>query len=285
LTYYESGRVTAGVIVSTCESHPAYSIVIPAFNEASRIGNCLTEVLSCLDSQGWNAEVIVVNDGSRDRTATIVQEFIARDPRIRLVENPGNCGKGYSVRRGFQQSCGEIVMFTDADLSAPMEEAGRLFAAVHDGADIAIGSRWLESTRQTIRQPWYRQLFGRCFNLLTRGIMGLHYADTQCGFKAFRRDAALRIARLQRIERWGFDPEMLFLAGKMGYSVREVPVTWAHDERSRLSYLKDGMKMIEDMARIRWYSLTGAYDVSAPAGSPDAAPATLPPGAHPAPKP
>jgi hypothetical protein len=115
--------------------------------------------------------------------------------------------------------------------------------------------------------------------------MGLHYADTQCGFKAFRRDAALRIARLQRIERWGFDPEMLFLAGKMGYSVREVPVTWAHDERSRLSYLKDGMKMIEDMARIRWYSLTGAYDVSAPIGSPDVAPATLPPGAHPAPKP
>lgn len=273
----------AGASVSTCNSHPGYSIIIPAFNEAARIGSCLSEVVSVLDNHRWDAEIIVVNDGSRDATASIVREFAARDPRIRLVENPGNRGKGFSVRRGFQESCGEIVMFTDADLSAPMDEASRLFAAISDGADIAIGSRWLESTRQTIRQPWYRQLFGRCFNLLTRLVMGLNYADTQCGFKAFRRDAALRIARLERIERWGFDPEMLFLAGKMGYKVREVPVTWAHDQRSRLSYLKDGLKMIEDMARIRWYSLTGAYKL--PADSPEPDTAVIPAGAHPAPKP
>jgi glycosyltransferase involved in cell wall biosynthesis len=274
-----------GVCLSTCESHPACSIIIPAFNEAARIGHSLDEVLSVLNSQGWDAEIIVVNDGSRDSTAAIVREFAARDSRIRLVENPGNRGKGYSVRRGFQESCGQIVMFTDADLSAPMDEASRLFAAIDSGADIAIGSRWLESTRQTIRQPWYRQLFGRCFNLLTRAVMGLHYADTQCGFKAFRRDAALRIARLQRIERWGFDPEMLFLAGKIGYTVREVPVTWAHDERSRLSYLKDGVKMLEDMARIRWYSLTGAYNVPAASSAAETTAPALPPGAHPAPKP
>ncbi len=133
------------------------------------------------------------------------------------IQNPGNRGKGYSVRNGLLHGAGNIVMFTDADLSAPMEEAERLFAAIRDGADVAIGSRWLERSRQTIHQPLYRQIFGRCFNLVTRMVMRLPFADTQCGFKAFRRSAAQTIFQLQRIERWGFDPEILFIALKRGY--------------------------------------------------------------------
>jgi hypothetical protein len=151
-------------------------------------------------------------------------------------------------------------MFTDADLSAPIEEAEDLFTAIAGGADIAIGSRWLESTRQTIRQPLYRQFLGRCFNAVTRAVMGLPFADTQCGFKAFTRAAAQTIFQLETIERWGFDPEILFIALKRGYRVDEVPVSWAHDARSRISYLKDGIRMLQDIAIVRWNALLGRYD-------------------------
>jgi glycosyltransferase involved in cell wall biosynthesis len=243
-------------------AHPQLSIVIPAYNESARIENALDRVLSCVAEQNWDAEVLVIDDGSKDDTAAIVQRWMIEHPRLHLVQNPGNNGKGYSVRNGLLQAAGDIVMFTDADLSAPMEEAERLLTALADGADVAIGSRWMDRTRQTIHQPLYRQFFGRCFNWVTRTVMGLPYKDTQCGFKAFKREAAQVIFRLQTIERWGFDPEILFIARKLKYVVREVPVTWGHDERSRMSYLKDGMKMLEDMARIRTNSIAGRYDAA-----------------------
>ena len=239
---------------------PQLSIVIPAYNESARIENALERVMHCVETQGWDAEVLVVDDGSKDATPDIVHQWMLRYPRLHLVQNNGNRGKGFSVRNGLLQAAGEIVMFTDADLSAPMEEAERLFAAIADGADVAIGSRWMDRTRQTIHQPLYRRFFGRCFNWVTRTIMGLPFKDTQCGFKAFKRPAAQIVFRLQRIERWGFDPEILFIARKLGYDIREVPVTWGHDERSRMSYLKDGMKMLEEMAVIRSNSLAGRYD-------------------------
>jgi glycosyltransferase involved in cell wall biosynthesis len=240
--------------------NPDYSIVIPAFNERLRIGETLERVLECVHSHGWNAEVLVVNDGSRDNTAAIVQEFAAKDPIVRLINNPTNRGKGYSVRNGMLQAAGDIAMFTDADLSSPMEEAELLFAAIREGADIAIGSRWLEVKRQTLRQPLYRRFFGRCFNAVTRMVMALPFADTQCGFKAFTREAAQTVFQLQRIERWGFDPEILFIAIKRGFAIREVAVTWGHDERSRISYLKDGLKMLEELVFVRWNALTGVYN-------------------------
>ncbi|QNI35996.1 dolichyl-phosphate beta-glucosyltransferase [Edaphobacter albus] len=241
-------------------AHPELSIVIPAYNESARIESALERVTSCIAEQGWNAEVLVVDDGSSDNTAQIVQHWMQTHPRLHLIQNPGNRGKGYSVRNGLLQAAGDIVMFTDADLSAPMEEAERLITAIREGADVAIGSRWLDRARQTIHQPLYRQFFGRCFNWITRTVMGLPFKDTQCGFKAFKRSAAQVIFRLQTIERWGFDPEILFIARKLGYQIREVPVTWGHDERSRISYLKDGMKMLQDMAHIRSNSLAGRYD-------------------------
>ncbi len=240
--------------------HPDLSIVIPAYNESARIEVTLERVLSCADRCGWDAEVLIVDDGSSDDTVEIVQRWALRHQRLHLIKNGKNRGKGYSVRNGLLQAAGEIVMFTDADLSAPMEEAERLFAAIRAGADVAIGSRWLAKQRQTVRQPLYRRFFGRCFNKLTRVVMGLPFKDTQCGFKAFKREAAQVVFRLQTIERWGFDPELLFIARKLKYRIDEVPVTWGHDERSRISYLKDGMKMLEEMAEIRANSVRGRYD-------------------------
>lgn len=241
------------------DRYPKYSFVIPAYNEHARIPATMEAVVSCIRANGWDAEVIVVNDGSRDDTAQLVRDFAAHAPEVRLLENPGNRGKGYSVRNGILHALGDVVLFTDSDLSAPINEAERLFAAIAAGADIAIGSRWLESGRQTHRQPLYRQIFGRCFNAVTRLVMGLPFVDTQCGFKAFTRTAAQTVFRLQTIERWGFDPEILFIALKRGYAVKEVPVSWAHDERSRMSYLKDGMQMLKELATIRWNALTGRY--------------------------
>jgi glycosyltransferase involved in cell wall biosynthesis len=241
-------------------AHPRLSIVIPAYNECMRIEGTLARVLECVDARQWDAEILVVDDGSSDDTVAIVQRWMARHPRLHLVKNPGNRGKGYSVRNGLLQSAGDIVMFTDADLSAPIEEAERLFSTIDAGADVAIGSRWLDKQKQTVHQPLYRRFFGRCFNWVTRKVIGLPFKDTQCGFKAFRRDAAQTIFRLQTIERWGFDPEILFIARKLKYSIVEVPVTWGHDERSRISYLKDGLKMLEEMAEIRTNSLRGRYD-------------------------
>jgi glycosyltransferase involved in cell wall biosynthesis len=239
---------------------PRYSIVIPAFNEEARIGATLERVMECVETRGWNAEVLVVDDGSSDKTAAIVSDMVGRFSQLRLIENGHNRGKGYSVRNGILQARGAIVMFTDADLSAPLEEAERLFAALVEGADVAIGSRWLDRSRQTMQQPIYRRFFGRCFNWLTRLVMNLPLADTQCGFKAFRQEAARAIFIRQRIERWGFDPEILYLALRLGLRVEEVAVTWGHDDRSRISYVKDGMKMLEDLVRVRFNFLAGYYD-------------------------
>jgi glycosyltransferase involved in cell wall biosynthesis len=241
-------------------AHPQLSIVIPAYNESARIEATLARVLECVETRHWDAEILVVDDGSTDNTVSIVHQWMARHRQLHLVKNPGNRGKGYSVRNGLLQSAGEIVMFTDADLSAPIEEAELLIEALNAGADVAIGSRWLDKQKQTVHQPLYRRFFGRCFNGVTRKVMGLPFKDTQCGFKAFRRNAAQTIFRLQTIERWGFDPEILFIARKLKYTIVEVPVTWGHDERSRISYLKDGMKMLEEMAEIRTNSVRGRYD-------------------------
>ena len=239
---------------------PHLSIVIPAYNESARIEAALANVLGCVEARAWDADILVVDDGSTDNTSAIVQHWMAAHPRLHLIQNPGNRGKGYSVRNGLLQSAGEIVMFTDADLSAPIEEAERLIAAIDRGADVAIGSRWLDKQKQTVHQPLYRRFFGRCFNWVTRKVMGLPFKDTQCGFKAFKRDAAQTIFRLQTIERWGFDPEILFIARKLRYSIEEVPVTWGHDERSRISYLRDGTQMLKEMGQIRTNSLRGRYD-------------------------
>ena len=242
-------------------SRRSISIVIPAYNESQRLGRTLDRVLTFVRQQDWDAEIIVVDDGSQDNTAEIVRAYEQKYEIVRLLHNPGNHGKGYSVRNGVLNASGDLILFTDADLSAPIEEAPKLLDALARGADVAIGSRWARSELQTRRQSILRQALGRVFNLLARTLLNLNFTDTQCGFKAFRREVARCIFPLQRIERWGFDPEILFLAQDLGYRVEEVPVVWAHDERTRISPLADGSKMVADMLRIRWNALTGIYSL------------------------
>jgi len=243
----------------TERKRPAYSIIIPAYNEGQRLEATLAKVTAYAAEIGWSAEIIVVNDGSRDSTAAIARGWAQQNCQVRLLDNPGNRGKGYSVRHGMMEATGGVLLFTDADLSSPIAEAQKLIEAIKQGADIAIGSRWLRSELQTERQPVYRQLFGRVFNLMLRTLLGLRFKDTQCGLKAFTANAARIVFTRQRIERWGFDPEILYLANKFGLKTAEVPVEWAHDERSKINPLVDGLRMLAEMIRVRWYQLTGKY--------------------------
>ena len=238
---------------------PTYSIVVPAYNESERLATSIPRVLEYVRARGLRAEVIVVNDGSSDETADVVRRFAAQDSMVALVENPGNRGKGYSVRNGMLHARGAVALFTDADLSSPITEADKLFTALADGADVAIGSRWLRRELQTERQPLYRQLYGRLFNLGLRIVLGLSYRDTQCGFKAFNRRAIETVFTRQQIERWGFDPELLFLAGKFRLKTTEVAVEWAHDHRSKINPLRDGLRMGVEVLKIRWNDWMGRY--------------------------
>ena len=240
-------------------AQPQYSIIIPAYNERARIGSTLEQVLEHLREQKWSAEIVVVNDGSRDDTANFVGQFAAEHPQVRLIENPGNQGKGYAVRNGMLNARGKVLLFTDADLSSPITEATKLFAAMEKGADVAIGSRWLDPSLQFQRQSLKRQIMSRTFNLFTRAVLTFPYHDTQCGFKAFTREAAQKIFPLQRITRWGFDAEIIYLAHHMKLKVAEVPVTWGHDERSKIHPWRDGFYMGLDTLKIRWNAMTGAY--------------------------
>jgi dolichyl-phosphate beta-glucosyltransferase len=240
-------------------SELTHSFILPAYNESERLTTSIPKVLEYVRDRGLRAEIIVVNDGSTDTTANVVRQFAVANPMIVLLENPGNRGKGYSVRNGMLHSSGAVALFTDADLSSPITEADKLFAALANGADIAIGSRWLKRELQTERQPILRQLYGRLFNLGLRIVLGLGYRDTQCGFKAFTRSAIQIVFARQRVERWGFDPELLFLARKFNLKTVEVPVEWAHDHRSKVNPLRDGIRMGLDVLEVRWNDLLGRY--------------------------
>jgi dolichyl-phosphate beta-glucosyltransferase len=236
-----------------------YSIIIPAYNEGARLAATLDRVQAYVTEQHWDIEIIVVNDGSRDRTPEIIDDYARRNPALRGIDNPGNHGKGYSVRNGMLNATGEVLLFSDADLASPIEEANKLFAALGSGADIAIGSRWLRPELQTRRQSLLRQLYGRIFNLALRILLGLNFKDTQCGFKAFTRTAAQKIFPRQRIERWGFDPELLYLARREKLKVVEVAVLWSDQQGTRISPLRDGLRMLTEVLKIRWDALTGKY--------------------------
>lgn len=238
---------------------PQYSIIVPAYNEGSRIGPTLEQILRHIERQGWRAEVVIVDDGCRDNTVEVATRVADGRPELRILKNPGNQGKGYSVRNGMLQARGQVLLFTDADLSSPIEEAGKLFAALDAGADVAIGSRWLDPSLQFQRQSLKRQVLSRVYNWFLRAILLFPYRDTQCGFKAFTRSAAARVFPLQRINRWGFDPEILYLAHRARLKVAEVPVAWGHDDGSQLRVWRDGFRMGWDALRVRGYALSGKY--------------------------
>lgn len=236
------------------------SIVIPAFNEERRLPRSLDQVLAYLNTHKHSTEIVVVDDGSSDGTAKVASEFARKFPQVRLIRNPGNRGKGFSIRHGVRESRGEWVLFSDADLSAPIEEMEKLFQAVErEKAQVAIGSRAMDRTLIGVHQSWFRENAGRLFNLLMRLIVGLPFWDTQCGFKLFRRDAAEQAFGKGLIDGFGFDVEVLFIAQSRGHKIVEVPVRWNHADGTKLSLFGDSVKMFTDLLRVRWNQVLGKY--------------------------
>ena len=232
---------------------PPFSVVIPCFNEAGRIGETLRLTLEYLTGNAAESELIVVNDGSTDATAAIARERL-KDSRIetRLLENFPNRGKGAAVRSGLLAARKPIGLFFDADLSTPLRETPKLIEPIANGGiDIAFGSRALDRGLIGIHQPWRREQAGRAFNLLVRIATGLPFWDTQCGFKAFRLDVSLPILEAARLDGFAFDVELLYLAQRAGLRIREIPVRWNHAEGSKVQFFKDSLRMLREVISLR----------------------------------
>ena len=231
------------------------SIIIPAYNEEKRLPATFERIHRYLESASWQfTEILVVDDGSRDATA-----HIARAAGARVLANPGNRGKGYSVRHGMLEAQGDWTLLTDADLSAPIEELEKLWSAVErENAAVAIGSRALDRSLIGVHQPLMRENMGRFFNLVMRVITGLPFHDTQCGFKLFEAAAAREIFRRQRLDGFGFDVEVLFIARLLRYKCLEIPVKWNDVAGTKVSLWR-GLGAFQDVLRVRWNSLARKY--------------------------
>lgn len=237
---------------------PELSIIIPSFNEELRLPGTLEKIASYIGNAGRDTEVIVVDDGSTDRTAAVAESWRNRIPQLRVLSNGINRGKGFSVRHGSLEAHGEIILFTDADLSSPIEEGEKLFDALQSH-DVAIGSRAVDRSLIEVHESIFREFAGIIFNRIVRTILWLPFVDTQCGFKAFRRERCRIIFEQQTIERFGFDPELLYLARHHGLSIKEIPVRWAHSPATKVSMLRDSVQMFLDVFVIRWNALRGRY--------------------------
>jgi dolichyl-phosphate beta-glucosyltransferase len=227
-------------------------VVIPAYNEGQRLPPTLEKIQRHL--AGRPHEIVVVDDGSRDDTVAR-----AAAAGVTVLRNDGNRGKGYSVRRGMLQARGDRRLMTDADLSTPIEELGRLMKKMDEGYDVVIASRALPDSNVEVRQPWYRENSGRLFNFCVRVLALPGLQDTQCGFKLFRAEAAEEAFAPARLDGFSFDVEALFIAHRRGYRIAEVPVTWRNDEASRVDAFKGAVAFL-DLVRIRWNDWRGAYD-------------------------
>jgi dolichyl-phosphate beta-glucosyltransferase len=244
-------------------SAPALSIVIPAFNEEARLPPTLQKIAAWIRAKGLDAEILVVDDGSNDGTARIVKQIAASLVGLRLLSNGRNFGKGYSVRHGMREARGRVALFTDADLSAPIEEADKLLDAL-ETAEVAFGSRALNRALISVHQSRFREVAGILFNKFVQVVLWIPFVDTQCGFKAFRMDRARILFEQQRIERFGFDPELLFLARRHGLRAVEIPVRWAHDPHTKVNVYRDSVLMFLELLTIRWNWLRGRYPLERP---------------------
>jgi len=250
--------VGTGFVAPNDGGRPMVSIIVPAFNEASRIAESVRKIDAFVRQSPFSIELIVVDDGSTDNTAEIVSTADAR--KLRLLRNNKNHGKGYTVRQGVLAASGKYVLFTDADLSAPIEELNKLLEiAQREGADVVIGSRALDRRYIEKHQSPLRELGGIVFNLMVRLLLGLRLHDTQCGFKLFERQRSRRVFEQQTTLGFGFDPELLFLAKRSGLKICEASVRWGHAEGSKVNFLRDGIRMFLDLVRIRWNALAGRY--------------------------
>jgi dolichyl-phosphate beta-glucosyltransferase len=237
---------------------PELSIIIPAYNEELRLPATLKQIAAYIRSAKREVEVIVIDDGSKDKTIAAGESFRNEISNLRVISNGRNRGKGYSVRHGMQEACGRIVLFTDADLSAPIEEVEKLLPSMQNH-DVAIGSRAVDRSLISVHESHFREFAGIIFNKIVRLILRLPFVDTQCGFKAFRREECRIIFEQQTIERFGFDPELLYLARHHGLRSVEIPVRWAHSPATKVNMLRDSIQMFLDVFIIRWNSLTGRY--------------------------
>jgi dolichyl-phosphate beta-glucosyltransferase len=235
------------------------SIIIPAYNEESRILPTIRRIHSYLSDKFRDFEIIVVDDGSTDNTAPVVENLGRTFSNIRLIHYPRNSGKGYAVKTGVLASRGYFLLTCDADQSTPIEELEKLFPFLDKGFDVVIGSRGLQESNILVRQPWYRERMGRTFNVFVRVLVIGGFKDTQCGFKLFRGDVARRLFRKSLISGFGFDVEILFLAEKEGFRIKEVPVKWLNSPNSRVKIVRDSAKMFIELFKIRTHWLSGRY--------------------------
>jgi dolichyl-phosphate beta-glucosyltransferase len=239
-------------------TRPLASVIIPAWNEERRMSTSLKQVAAFVQEQPESIEVIVVDDGSTDATAAIVEEAGQKHPFIKLIRNPHG-GKGAAVKTGVARAEGQYLIISDTDLSVPIQELPKFLPPTLDGYDIAIASREIKGA-QRINEPYYRHLMGRVYNLLVRMVAVPGIQDTQCGFKAFRREVAREIFPYQTIEGWGFDVEILFIAQRLGYRIVEVPVIWYYGAESKVEPMKDTLCMLGDLWQVRRNAWQGLYD-------------------------
>jgi dolichyl-phosphate beta-glucosyltransferase len=239
---------------------PAYlSLVIPAFNEDRRIGQSLERILSFFRAQSYPFEIIVVDDGSSDRTVEVVRGFAASDPRLRVEPQAQNRGKGEAIRKGMLLAGGKYLFFSDADLSVPIEAVPDFLSRLEAGYDVAVGSRRTAGAVIEVHQPIHRELMGKVFTRLSNLILGLRLKDFTCGFKAFRLDAARELFSRQRLGGWSFDSEILYLAKSKGYRIAEVPVVWRNDEATKVRLGRDVVRSFVDLWNIRINHALGKY--------------------------
>ncbi|HEY8562961.1 MAG TPA: dolichyl-phosphate beta-glucosyltransferase [Pyrinomonadaceae bacterium] len=243
---------------------PAVSIVIPAYEEEGRLSDPLRKIFAFADSEKLAAEVIVVDDGSKDQTAAAAEKACAEFPEIssKVIRYEENRGKGYAVKTGLLASSAPIALFSDADLSTPIEEIYKLLKPIEKGEfDVAFGSRALDRSLIGTHQPWRREQGGKVMNLIIRTMSGLKFFDTQCGFKAFNMSKFRPLLGLMTIDRFGFDVEFLFVAQRHGLRLKEIPVRWNNVEGSKVSVFRDTRRMISELAQIRRNAKSGAYDI------------------------
>ncbi len=236
------------------------SVVIPAYNEESRLPDTLRALSDYLRGNFKEYEIIVVDDGSSDGTSAVVGTMGRELHNLTLISYPSNAGKGHATRRGVSASKGDLVLTCDADMSTPIREYEKLLPFVRDDFDIAIGSRGLRDSDIAVRQPWYRERMGRMFNAFVRALVVGGIKDTQCGFKLFKGDIARSLFKGNIIDGFAFDVEILFLAKRKGYRIKEVPIRWLNSPNSRVKIISDSLKMFGELLRIRANWLCGRYN-------------------------
>ena len=251
-------------VINQLAMNSKISIIVPAFEESKRLGDSIQKILAYFEQNFPDAELIVVDDGSNDDTAQVAEKHFAdfSDLKTKVIRYEKNQGKGYAVRQGLMAATGDIAIFSDADLSTPIEELTKLVEPIETGEyDLTFGSRALDRSLIGTRQPWRREQGGKVFNLVVRTLTKMPFWDTQCGFKAFNMKKFRPLLHLMKIDRFGFDVEFLYVAGLHGLKLKEIPVRWNDDVRTKVDVFRDSRRMFNEVRQIRQYAKKGLYDL------------------------